>query len=104
MVPGDTRQAYDSSDQAHQILADAEEDLKNWEPQLEPIPSAGGGLGANLMPGRPEAMEGAPSTEEQASEGRGVSRSSYRKEPRERREGVMDTTKDNVMQAAPTAA
>ncbi|KAK2753513.1 hypothetical protein FQN54_007903 [Arachnomyces sp. PD_36] len=102
VVPGDTRQPYDASDQAHQIIIDAEDDLKNWEPQLEPIPSAGGGLGANLMPGR--GTEGAPSTEEQGSEGRGASRSSYRKEPREHREGVMGTTKDSVMQAAPTAA
>lgn len=106
VVPGDTRQTYEQTEQARQILDDAAEDLKHWEPRLEPIPSAVGDLGANLMPGRGvETAEGAPSTEGAASEGRGASRSSYQKEPRESREGgVMHTVKDTVMQAAPTAA
>lgn len=88
-------------------MSDAEEDLRNWEHHLEPIPSAGGELGANLMPGRgaEATTEGAPSTERaESEEGRGASRSSYVKEPREHREGVMDTGKDAGMQAAPTAA
>lgn len=101
MVPGDTREPYTQSEQARQILADAEEDLQHWEPHLEPIHSAGGDLGANLMPGRTaEATNGAPSIEGGASEGEGPS---YQKEHREDGD-VMGTVKDTVMQAAPTAA
>lgn len=106
-MPGDTRQPYDQSEQARQILDDAKDDLENWEQHIEPIPSAVGNLGANLMPGQgAQATEGEPSTEGAVSDGgRGASQSSYRKEPREHREdGLMHTVKESAMQAAPTAA
>jgi len=35
MVPGEDRQAYDGGSQARQILNDAEEDLKDWQPEAE---------------------------------------------------------------------
>jgi hypothetical protein len=32
-VPGDTRIAYDAGPQARQILNDAEDDLRDWQPE-----------------------------------------------------------------------
>ncbi|KAJ5779144.1 hypothetical protein N7457_006864, partial [Penicillium paradoxum] len=40
VVPGDARQAYDHEPMARQILEDAENDLRGWEPSVEPITSA----------------------------------------------------------------
>lgn len=51
VVPGDTRPAFQHAHQARQILNDAEEDLREWIPNLEPIPSNATDLGVNLMPG-----------------------------------------------------
>jgi len=50
VVPGDTRPAFENGAQARQILNDAEEDLREWTPNLEPITSAAGDMGNNLMP------------------------------------------------------
>ncbi|KAJ5297408.1 hypothetical protein N7508_007657 [Penicillium antarcticum] len=40
VVPGDARQAYDHELEARQILEDAENDLRAWEPSVEPIESS----------------------------------------------------------------
>lgn len=50
VVPGDVRPAFEHAHQARQVLNDAEEDLREWSPQLEPIPSAATEMGSNLMP------------------------------------------------------
>ncbi|KAI9701863.1 MAG: hypothetical protein M1836_001207 [Candelina mexicana] len=51
VVPGDTRPAFDQADQARQVLNDAEDDLRDWQPNLEAIPSAATGMGSDaLMP------------------------------------------------------
>ncbi|EXJ94702.1 hypothetical protein A1O1_03099 [Capronia coronata CBS 617.96] len=50
VVPGDVRQPFEESNEARQILADAEQELLSWQPNLEPIQSNAGGLGSNLMP------------------------------------------------------
>lgn len=50
VVPGDTRPAFEHAHQARQVLNDAEEDLREWTPNLEPIPSAATEMGSNLMP------------------------------------------------------
>lgn len=42
VVPGDARQAYDHELDARQILEDAENDLRGWEPTVEPITSTAG--------------------------------------------------------------
>lgn len=42
VVPGDARQAYEHEHEARQILEDAENDLRGWEPTVEPIISAAG--------------------------------------------------------------
>jgi len=48
IVPGDVRPAYEHLNQARQILNDAEDDLKDWQPELEDVPSHA--LQDNLMP------------------------------------------------------
>ncbi|KAJ9603583.1 hypothetical protein H2200_011769 [Cladophialophora chaetospira] len=50
VVPGDVRQPFAQANEARQVLADAEQELQRWEPNLEPIHSNAGGLGSNLMP------------------------------------------------------
>ena len=50
VVPGDARPPFEHAHQARQILNDAEDDLREWTPNLEPVHSAAGDLGANLMP------------------------------------------------------
>jgi uncharacterized protein YdcH (DUF465 family) len=42
VVPGDARQAYDHEPEARQILEDAENDLRGWEPSVDPIISNAG--------------------------------------------------------------
>ncbi|KAJ5662727.1 hypothetical protein N7462_011653 [Penicillium macrosclerotiorum] len=43
VVPGDSRAAYDHELDARQVLEDAENDLRAWEPSLDPITSSAGG-------------------------------------------------------------
>ncbi|EEH19403.2 hypothetical protein PABG_01722 [Paracoccidioides brasiliensis Pb03] len=50
LVPGDTRGPYEHAEHARQVLNDAEQDLRRWEPSLEPIHFATAGMGANSMP------------------------------------------------------
>ena len=50
VVPGDSRPAFEHGSQARQILNDAEEDLRDWAPNLEPIHSSATEMGVNLMP------------------------------------------------------
>ena len=50
VVPGDTRPAFEHAHQARQVLNDAEEDLRDWAPNLEPVHSTATELGSNLMP------------------------------------------------------
>lgn len=49
VVPGDMRQPFGYTQDARQILNDAEAELHAWSPNLEPIQTSGQ-LGANLMP------------------------------------------------------
>ncbi|MCJ1309352.1 hypothetical protein MMC25_003011 [Agyrium rufum] len=51
IVPGDSRPPFERASEARQVLNDAEEDLREWSPRLEPIHSQSEGMGANLMPG-----------------------------------------------------
>lgn len=50
VVPGDVRQPFAHTNDARQVLNDAEQELQAWQPNLEPIHSSAGGLGTNLMP------------------------------------------------------
>lgn len=49
VIPGDARPAFEYTNQARQILNDAEDDLKDWQPELEDVPSSAN-LGKDLMP------------------------------------------------------
>jgi hypothetical protein len=49
VVPGDMRPAFEYTNQARQILNDAEDDLKDWQPELEDVPSSAN-LDNNLTP------------------------------------------------------
>ncbi|KZF24402.1 hypothetical protein L228DRAFT_245329 [Xylona heveae TC161] len=50
IVPGDSRPAFEYGHEARQVLSDAEEDLRDWHPTVEPVPTASGLLEQNLMP------------------------------------------------------
>jgi hypothetical protein len=45
IVPGDTHPSYEGAEQAREILNEAEMELREWQPQLEPISSNAQGLG-----------------------------------------------------------
>ncbi|KAF8860880.1 hypothetical protein BDZ45DRAFT_648395 [Acephala macrosclerotiorum] len=49
VVPGDVRAPYEYTPQARQILNDAEDDLRDWQPELEDVRS-NAQLENNLMP------------------------------------------------------
>ena len=50
VVPGDTHPAFAHAAQARQVLTDAEEDLRDWTPNLEPITSSANEMNPSLMP------------------------------------------------------
>jgi len=50
VVPGDVRPVYEHANHARQILNDAEDDLREWQPEIEEVGSSSQGLGSNLMP------------------------------------------------------
>lgn len=52
VVPGDTHPAFEGGEAARGILNEAEEDLREWRPSVEPIESNAGALGTNAMPGQ----------------------------------------------------
>jgi hypothetical protein len=56
VVPGDIRPAFEHTSQARQILNDAEDDLKDWQPALEDAPSHAT-LSDNLMPRSPASQQ-----------------------------------------------
>ena len=95
VVPGDTRPAFEHAHQARQVLNDAEEDLREWTPNLEPVPSAATEMGINLMPAQaggaatsvsgqsdePSAIEGSQITGQLKSPSRDISGSSTLAQP-----------------------
>ena len=50
VVPGDVRHPFEYGLDARQVLDDAEAELHQWQPHLDPIESNAGQLGTNLMP------------------------------------------------------
>ncbi|EWC46705.1 hypothetical protein DRE_03950 [Drechslerella stenobrocha 248] len=58
VVPGDARPTFDLDRDARQILADAEEDLRNWTLELEEVPT-NSHLDANAMPSSVASSGGA---------------------------------------------
>lgn len=51
VIPGDIRGSYEHTNQARQILNDAEDDLKDWQPELEDV-NSNAHLHNNLLPGQ----------------------------------------------------
>jgi hypothetical protein len=49
VIPGDIRAPYEHGNQARQVLNDAEDDLRDWQPELEDVPSRAQ-LDNNLLP------------------------------------------------------
>ncbi|MCJ1326649.1 hypothetical protein MMC10_003314 [Thelotrema lepadinum] len=62
VVPGDTRPPFEGAAQARQVLNDAEEDLREWQPSLEEVQMQSTGMGNNMMP--PDAGPGVVSPEQ----------------------------------------
>lgn len=50
VVPGDERQPFAHTNDARQVLNDAEQELQSWQPTLEPVHTSAGSIGTNLMP------------------------------------------------------
>ena len=50
VVPGDTRPAFEGGSQSRQILNDAEEDLREWQPSVDPVTSSANQMTSTLMP------------------------------------------------------
>jgi hypothetical protein len=56
--PGDTRAEYDQEPAARQVLNDAEDEMKSWQLDLEPVHTAV--MGQNLMPAHAGIAAGSP--------------------------------------------
>ena len=50
-MPGDVRPAFAEGEAARQVLNDAEDDLRRYQLDVEPIHSKAGNLGLGAMPG-----------------------------------------------------
>lgn len=57
VVPGDARHPFEHGNQARQILNDAEDDLREWQPELEEVGSSAHKIDNTLMPST-RAIEG----------------------------------------------
>jgi len=79
VVPGDTRPAFDGTNQARQILNDAEEDLREWQPELEDVGSSAH-IDNTLMPVQQNDF-----AEEHATTGNDLSEGSHLAEHNESR-------------------
>lgn len=51
IVPGDAHPVFENVEAGREILNVAEDLLRNWQPNLEPIHSNAGSLGVGAMPG-----------------------------------------------------
>jgi hypothetical protein len=50
VVPGNVRAPFEHAGQARQILADCEDDLRDWQPNFEEVGTSAQYMGTNLMP------------------------------------------------------
>jgi hypothetical protein len=51
IVPGDVHEPFEGTEAGRQILNDAEDGLRTWQRNIEPIHSTAGSLGVGAMPG-----------------------------------------------------
>jgi len=52
VVPGDAHQPFAHAEAARDVLNEAEDELRMWEPSVAPIQSNAGHLGTNAVPGQ----------------------------------------------------
>lgn len=62
MVPGENRPAFEYANQARQVLNDAEDDLRDWTPELEDVGNSAGLIDDNLMPSSAGQIGGTSTT------------------------------------------
>lgn len=62
IVPGDVHPPFAEVEAARQVLTDAEDDLRHYQLDVEPIHSNAGNLGVGAMPGAPVSGVGAGET------------------------------------------
>ncbi|KAI1913289.1 hypothetical protein LOZ53_001087 [Ophidiomyces ophidiicola] len=53
LVPGEDRKPYEGAESGKQILEEAEQELRSWEPVMEPVTSSAHGVGEGMLPTRP---------------------------------------------------
>jgi hypothetical protein len=70
VVPGDIRASFEHASQARQVLNDAEDDLKDWQPDLEDV-SSRANLDSGLMPAQ-QHTEGSSVLGEESTIGEGT--------------------------------
>lgn len=69
VVPGDVRPAFEHTNQARQVLNDAEDDLREWQPELEDVESSSHLINNNLMPSSSVTEHSAGAIEGETAEG-----------------------------------
>lgn len=69
VVPGDVRPAFEHTNQARQVLNDAEDDLRDWQPELEDVESSSHMIDNSLMPTSSVPEHSTSAIEGETSEG-----------------------------------
>ncbi|KAK4990978.1 hypothetical protein LTR66_006660 [Elasticomyces elasticus] len=64
IVPGDAHRPFQEAEAAREILNRAEDDLRRWEPRLDPIRSSAGAIGSGGMPGTLSTAGGSVASEQ----------------------------------------
>ncbi|KAI9882250.1 MAG: hypothetical protein M1823_006004 [Watsoniomyces obsoletus] len=70
VIPGDPRLEFQHTEQARQILQDAEEDLRDWHPDFEPVSGTGigAGVGGHQVPAQTTSSYQGSVTDSQPSQ------------------------------------
>jgi len=68
IVPGDVHPTFSHAETAREVLNVAEDELRAWTPNVEPIHTNAGNLGTNAMPAAPVSSQGAASTQHYAQQ------------------------------------
>ena len=63
IVPGDVHPTFSHAETAREVLNVAEDELRAWTPNVEPIHTNAGNLGTNAMPAAPVSAQGAAPTQ-----------------------------------------
>ncbi|KEQ71654.1 hypothetical protein M436DRAFT_50799 [Aureobasidium namibiae CBS 147.97] len=68
IVPGDVHPTFSHAETAREVLNVAEDELRAWTPNVEPIHTNAGNLGTNAMPAAPVSSQGAAPTQHYAQQ------------------------------------